>query len=405
MPINPFRNKKIKQASVLYISSIGAMFLGFLISVINTRYLGKVGYGDFKFIEVLFSFSLLFSTLGFFNTSTYLIAREENSTERKKIIGASLLLVLIASFILALLLIIYTLFFYDGHLKSYILPLVLFVPVVILNFSLEHLLQGLNKIYLLSILKIGPKIIFFVALLLLTFLDFSLVNVLLLFYGSITLIVLSILLKVKFIIDLKALRQILRHNRKVGFPIFIGALFGVATGHLSSLLVSHFNDNTDFGYFILSLTISAPIGVMPTITGSIMMKDFVDLKRIPSKTIKTCFYVSIIILICFLVFLKPFVLFFYTEQYTPVISLAYITSFGFLMHGFGDLFIKFLYAKGHGKEMKHATMGVGIVTLIVSICLIPSLGPEGASIVKVISSFSYLSFAYFYYKKIIKSSF
>lgn len=393
------QNKKFKQASALYMASIGAMFLGFIISVLNTRYLGKDAYGDYKFIEILFSFTLLFSTMGFFNTGTYLVANEKSEQVQKKIIGSSLILVLFSSVVLALILLGYVFFFYNGSLKGYILPLILFTPTVVLNNNLENLLQGLNRIYLLSVLKIGPKILFILSLLLLTYKGFNLIHVLVLFYGSITVITAYITWKIKFKFDIKTTKQVIRHNKDVGFPIFIGALFGVATGHLSSLLVSYFNDNTDFGFFVLSLTISAPIGVMPTIIGSTMMKDFVSLNRIPKRVVKSALILSVGALMGFLVILEPFVYFFYTKQYEPVIPLAYITAFGFLMHGFGDLFIKFLYAKGQGKNMRIATMGVGVITLISSVALIPFLGAIGASIAKVVSSTSYFVLVYFFYSK------
>ncbi|WP_437396049.1 oligosaccharide flippase family protein [Flagellimonas lutimaris] len=397
-----FQNKKFKQASALYIASIGAMFLGFVISVLNTRYLGKDVYGDYKFIEVLFSFTLLFSTMGFFNTGTYLVANEKSDFVQKKIIGSSLILVLFSSIVLALILLGYVFFFYEGNLREYILPLILFAPAIVLNHNLENLLQGLNKIYWLSVLKIGPKILFILSLIFLMYNSFSLMYVLILFYGSIAVITVYITFKIKFKFDLETTKQLLHHNRDVGFPIFIGALFGVASGHLSSLLVSHFNNNTDFGFFVLSLTISAPIGVMPTIIGSTMMKDFVVLNKIPAKVVKSATALSIGALVGFLLILEPFVYFFYTEQYEPVIPLAYITAFGFLMHGFGDLFIKFLYAKGQGKNMRISTMGVGIITLIASMALIPSFGAIGASIAKVVSSTSYFALVYFFYARSIK---
>ena len=66
--------KRVKQASVLYISLSIGVLVGIGVSVLNTRLLGPEQYGDFKFLQSLFSFAVTFVTLGIFYSGGRLIA-------------------------------------------------------------------------------------------------------------------------------------------------------------------------------------------------------------------------------------------------------------------------------------------------------------------------------------------
>ncbi|WP_298505533.1 oligosaccharide flippase family protein [uncultured Maribacter sp.] len=400
-----FKNQKVKQAIVLYSSTIGSMLIGFLISVLNTKYLGKDNYGDFKFIEVLFSLIVLFSTFGFFYSCTYMTAKEENEQKKNKLFGAHIIIGLVISLFLILILTSYISFFYTGNLGIYIHVLLPFMFVLVFNNSLENILQGNNKIYSLSILKIGPKFIYLLTLLGIIFFfdELSLKSALVFFYASTGIIIVSIILKTPFSFkDLKAtINSIFETNKIVGFPIYIGGVLGVASTHLSSLFISFFNNNTDFGFYALALTVSSPMGVLPGIVGTTLMRDFANKKKMPVNILKLIVIISLIFFVLFLTFLNPLFNYFYSREYEPAINLAILTSVAFLIHGFGDLYNKFLYAKGEGKKMRISSINIGLSNIILSLCLIPLFGSSGAAYVKIISSAVYLgTVSFFYYKRI-----
>ncbi len=401
--INSIKNPKIKQAIVLYSSTIGAMLIGFLISVVNTKYLGKDDFGNFKFIEVLFSLIILFSSFGFFYSCTYLTAKEQSEQKRNSLFGAHIVLALFVALFLVIILVVYTSFFYQGELAKYIYMLLPFAIVLVFNNSLENLLQGNNKINLLSFLKIGPKMLYVLMLCgLIFFYDtITLKEALIFFYASIGLVIIIIIVKTNFSFAnlIPNIKEIIKANRNVGLPIYVGGIFGVATTHLSSLLISYFNNNTDFGFYTLALTISSPMGVLPAIVGTTLMRDFAAIKKIPTRFLRAIVFVAVVFFVVFLLVLKPVFNYFYSEDYSPAISLAVITSIGFLIHGFGDLFNKFLYAKGEGRKMRLSSINIGISNLIFSLSLIPVFGAAGAAYVKIISATVYLGTVYYFYSR------
>jgi len=405
--LNFLRNKKLIQSIVLYSSTIGAMLFGFLISILNTKYLGTEDYGRFKYIEVLFSIILLFSTFGYFYTTSFMIASEKNEKKKKSIFGTHLIIGIFTSIIFALIVFIYNIFFEE--LNPYILILLPLIPVIIFNNSLENMLQGSNHIFSLSALKIGPRAIYALSLVAVISIynEINIREALILYYSSIGLIIVLIVLKTPLNFhDFKNnISNIYQQNKKIGFPIFIGSIFGVASTHLSTILVGFFKTNEDFGFYALALTISSPMAILPAIIGTIFMTEFVTAKRISPKHIKLITVISLLFFAVFIIILEPFIRMFYDSDFLPIIPITIMTSIGFLIHGYGDLFNKFLYAKGEGKKMRISSINIGISNIFFSILLIPNLGSFGAAYVKIISASIYLlTVLFFYLKKVREKS-
>ena len=104
------RKKRVKQASVLYISLSIGVLVGIANSVLNTRLLGPERYGDFKFLQSLFGFALLFVTLGVFYSGSRLIALEKNRLGQRQLAGGISLLAVLMSLVLFLFFFIFSYF-------------------------------------------------------------------------------------------------------------------------------------------------------------------------------------------------------------------------------------------------------------------------------------------------------
>ena len=108
------KRKKVKQVASLYSSMILGIIFGVGVSMVNTRLLGPQSYGDLKFIQNLFSFVVIFLTLGVFVSGSRLLALRKNERIKDQIIGGMVVLAAIMSVVLILLLFVFS--FYQDRL-------------------------------------------------------------------------------------------------------------------------------------------------------------------------------------------------------------------------------------------------------------------------------------------------
>jgi O-antigen/teichoic acid export membrane protein len=87
----------------------------------------------------------------------------------------------------------------------------------------------------------------------------------------------------------------------------------------------------------------------------------------------------------------PFIRFFYSNEFTPVIPLIYFSGFGMLLYGLGSFFNRFLEAHGAGKMVRNTHMVMGVSLLLLNLLLIPPYGPAGAAVAMVVANMVYLA--------------
>mgnify|MGYP006284689151 CR=1 FL=1 len=372
-----------------------SVLVGIGISIINTRYLGKEQYGDFKFLINFFSLAVTFLTFGFFYTGGLLLARTDQNRKKKELTGDILKIALLSSLLLIFVSLIFSFLehrIFGHHLGPvirYSLPLLFIYPF---QLSFEQLLQGGNRIYSLSVLRIGPKLVYIVlAVMLQYFSRFNLTSALIAHLGASAIIICTLIVFVrpKFGFRTHYLTTILKQNRSYGFPIYLGAITGVASSYLAGITISYYMDNTNVGFYSLAITAALPLTMLPSSFGITFFKAFVSYAKIPRKVILVTVGIGLTALLGFLLFIDEIVLFLYTEEFSPVIGLSYYIAIGSLFHGFGDFLNRFISAKGLGKLIRNSNFVLGAVNTAGFIILPRYLGVEGAAITRFIAGIVY----------------
>lgn len=401
-------NDKIRKSLSLFTSMTLGIFAGIFVSILNTRFLGKEQYGDFKFLIDIFNFFVTFLTFGFFYTGGRILARVKTIQERKKIFGEIVSVALVIGVFLIIVVSVFSLFqerIFNRDLRLEIwlcTPLLFVIP---LQLSLEQLLQGDNRIYSLSIMRIGPRLSYIGIVIGLYFLlKFNLRYALIAHYTSFLLIICSIIWRYRPVFNTKftVLNQLWKENKTYGFPVYFGAITGVASNYLAGISISYFIDNVNVGFYGLALTASMPLAMLPASFGITFFKDFISMKKIPSRIILATFIIGISLLILFLIFIEPIVVLLYSKEFLPVIKLAYFISIGSLCHGFGDFFNRFLGAKGLGKQLRNANFILGIINVLGYVFLVYFFNTIGAAITKMIAGISYLLIMVLNYQRYIQ---
>lgn len=386
---------KAKKSASLFTSMVLSLIVGILISIVNTRYLGKEQYGDFKFLINLFSLAVTFLTFGFFYTGGLILAKTDDTLQKRELAGDILKIAAFSSLLLVVVSLVFSFFEHRlfgnnlGPLIRYSLPLLFIFPF---QLCFEQLLQGSNRIYSLSVLRIGPKLVYIVlAVVLQYFSKFNLTTALishLVAIGTIV-VVLIVFIKPKFGLKSKFLPLMRRENRGYGFPIYLGAITGVASSYLAGITISYYIDNEHVGYYSLAITAAMPLTMLPSSFGITFFKAFVSYAKIPLKVILVTVGFGVVALAGFLIFIDEIVVLLYTEDFLPVIGLSYYIAIGSLLHGFGDFLNRFISAKGLGKKIRNSNFVLGVVNTAGFIVLPKYLGVEGAAYTRLIAGVVY----------------
>lgn len=406
--------KKLKQIVSLYSSMILGVVFGVIVSVMNTRFLGPESFGNYKFIQSVYTFFAVILAFGFLVTTSKLLAEKKNDSIRKELIGSS---ILILSFIGVLF--VLTILIFSGIQKSIfptdmsalfimLLPLFFFIPFLQ---GLENIFQGENRIYELSVYRILPQLFYIsIILMLYKYERINLHTALIAHFCALGFVVLFSIfyLKPSFKNCKKYCKYILNENKLYGFNVYLGSVIGVASSQFGPLAISFFTgNNVDVGYFSLALTITMPLSFIPTVVGTTMFKEFANRNSISNKSTKATIAISTISLVLFVILVRHIITLLYSDKFLAVVEIAYIVAIGQIFHGFGNYYNRFLASKGQGKSMRDGAILVGITNISGFFLLIPNWGAIGAAITKLASGLVFLISMLYYYnrfkKHIIKS--
>ena len=392
----------------MYGASFLALVVGFSISIFNSRILGPENFGDYKFIETVARFIASLVSVGVFISITRLLALNNDKNKEHRYIGLFTVILGISSLIGILLFLGFSLiqpYYFDNNLQSIIQKYFFIVPVILGHLALSEILKGLHKIYTISFISVVPTFCYLLSIYVIN--EFTPVDigwVLLTYYGIllITLIVIIIRLKPDFGFNKPLVKELLHENKFNGRPIYYGSLAGVATTHIAGLSLSYFMNNTQVGFFTLALTICAPMLVIPSVLGTIYFKQFATIDKIPRKVMYFSALGTIIALIVFYALVETVVVAFYSHEYYPVVEISKYVIIGFIFHGFGDIFNRFLGAKGKGKLLRNAAYLVGVVNILGYTFLIKYFSVNGAILTKIMASGLYFLVMWWYYFKFTK---
>jgi O-antigen/teichoic acid export membrane protein len=184
--------------------------------------------------------------------------------------------------------------------------------------------------------------------------------------------------------------------------IYIGAITGVASSQLGSISIGYFMNNIQVGYFSLAITASMPLTLIPSTVGTTFFREFAKTNKISKKIFLTTLLVSLSSLTLFLIFIKPLISLLYSDEFLPVVDLAYYISIGAMFHGLGDFFNRFLSAQGKGVYLKRVNIFLGVFNLLGYILFVYIWSLQGAVYTRLISGILYFLLMLVFYSLHLK---
>lgn len=393
------------QAAVLLFSTFCGTAMGFVASIVNTRFLGPEDYGDVRYVQniiQLISWTLLF---GYFFSGSRLLAISTNEKKSRELRGTMIVILAICSLLLILSTMVVSLF-HNGiitHLMLVSLPVCIYP--LLLNY-INTTLQGDNFIGRICIARLLPPILY-VIIAYFVYSEFRVSSSLmvLLQWGIYSAVLLCIVLSTRpsFRGVAHCFVELNNENRQYGIQLYYGSLAMVATNYIAGVMLGIFNDdNSNVAYYTLALNLTTPLSYLPGVVGTAFFKKFANLSCIPKIVLKTTVLITLLTCVVFVVLAKPVVHFFYPDEYSCVATYASWMSVGFCVHGIGDMLNRYLGSHGQGCGIRNASFFCGAVKIVGFTLLVWLFNIEGALVTTVLSSIVYSGSIVFYYCRFVK---
>jgi len=407
---NQWKNQKVRQVAMLFSVSLASMPIGIVTSVVLSRFLGPNLYGDYNFLDNLFNLATIIFTLGFFYAANRMLVLNHDKKSAGEYFGATLVVLIMLFFIMSIALGIYVLL--DSNLKQKHLDYLMLVSipfgwVYLATNYFETLFQADNRIKLLAVGRLAPKLGFLIsAVVIYCFFTSNSHNKLQIAWGLYILaqVLAAIFVFARIGMSFKNLKsnveKIWAYNKTYGFHVYTGSVFSTGVAMLTGVLISYFGKtNSGVGFYSLAVSLGGPLQLIPNTIATTNFKEFSMATSIPKKLTRiTILFTSLSLLILWAI-IPFFINFFYSSKFEPVIYLTFIVSIGMACFGMADYYNRFLGAHGYGKLLRNTSFIVGSVILIFNLSLIPFYGAYGAAITRLLGGICYLICMLYYYRK------
>lgn len=405
--------KSKKQVLLLYSCTIIGVFIGVLVSILNTRNLCPSEYGDVRYINNIIALISGLFLFGYFVSGCRLLAVSKTKEEAREIKGIMLVIlfgtVLLMMLVMAALGVFYNVVLEKPYANLFFVAIPFCGSTILLNY-INTSSQGDNSIGMIAKARLLPGVAYLIfGFLVYYYWGASSTKMILLQNGVyfVVLLILIILNKPSFK-NLRAnWRKLNEENRGYGLQVYYGALCNVSVQYIAGITLGLVAlDNTDVGFYTLALTVTTPLAMLPNVIGTTKFKEFAHQNKISGKLIKYTVLLTLITYLGFIVLIYPVVDFLYDESYGIVALYACFLALGNSFQGLGDVFNRFLGAHSQGKQLRNGAWAAGLVLVIGFTVGIYYWGIWAAIITKILGSLTYfLMMLYFYwgYVKLNKS--
>ena len=400
-------SKSSKQAILLYATTILGTVVGILASVINTRALSPIEYGDVKYVNNIIVFISGLLLLGYFTSGSRLLALAKSRQDAKEIKGSMIVVVLITVFVLMLIMVLCAFIHKSLIQKDFYYLFLWVIPVCSGNILFNYIntsSMGDNSISTIALTRLLPHTIYVI----LAFFIYANITVtsktVLLLQNSVSVLVLVLLLCANgfSFINLKSrLHDLKLENKEYGFHVYLGSLFTIAVPYIAGISLGLFNvDNSLVGFYTLALSTTQPLAMVPNVIGTSFFKRFALQDKIDRKVLIFTFLITLITLVAFVILIFPLVDLLYNDAYSVVAYYACYLGVGAIIHGLGDVFYRFLGAHGRGKEIRNVSIVTGIFSMIGYTLGIYLFGVTAAIVTRILVAVIYFVGMCHYYSKL-----
>lgn len=402
---NFIRQKIVKQSTLLMGMQILGMLLSFAFTVMVTKGLDVASYGVFRYAMTYLALSMTLLQFGWPFAAARLLASQAEKSAQEQIIGTCVLLLIGSTIAGAIMTVIV---FYVAQNLGWNLPraLLLIAPfsyVTLGQGMIASICQGLNRISILSFQQVLPYLL----LLPLTGLQLYVLRT-----YSLTAAIVGYVLVFSLVIAFGFLRlgvafqnwrswlfAIFKENKRTGFPIYIGGIFGVASTQFIALWTAGFVDPIRYGQYGLALAIATPVATLISCIGTVMFRSSASMKCLPRKVLLGSLAFGVLLWLGYCALTEALVIAAFGAKYAASIRMAQALGIGSLFVGWGDILQRFLGAHGRGKPLCVSAILTGAVAIISAACLLGRWGIHAAILSSILAGVTYFGLMLLFYMR------
>lgn len=399
------RKELTQQTALLLVSQILGMALAISLDVINTRALGKEGFGLFSFINTLVFSLLLFFDFGIFSSGSRLLALVKSQNDEKGMMGLLFILTLIIGFAFSITILISS-FFVDSLFGVRVERELQLISFLVFIFPFQALIpmicRGSNLIKALALYNIAPKVIYLILIyIFINDLNFQTSFILFSFGIILSTIMIVVYLKPNLGKIEENYSLLKSEIKSYGMKIYSGNIIGNISQYADRFLITLFMNTSALGSYSLAFRVSSPLRLVSQSLSVSAFKEFTDSKRIDENI----FRLNIILLIISsvgLILLTPVIVdLFFGPLFSEIKYIIPIMALGIFLTGLSQPINAFLGAKKKGEYVRNIAIISPLINIALNCILIPIFGLVGAAVSLVAGSFAGLLFHLYYYQKTI----
>jgi O-antigen/teichoic acid export membrane protein len=385
----------VQQVSLTFATRIVIMVIGFGASIVTARYLGPEGQGVYAVLMAIIAMGMQFGNFGLHASNTYFVAKDRGLLA--KIIGNTFWLSLVGGTVISLI-ILGILYFRHSLIAGIPFSLVAIAAVAIpfgLLFLLgQNTLLGVQRIRALNGFEAAKSFVFFLSVIVL---------LIPLALGVHSIIVATAVLTAFFaLIVFGYLRSLegntptfdmglLRRMAGYGFKAYLAALFAFLVIRFSMLMVNYYLGASDTGIYSVTVSIGDILYMLPVSIGFILFPKVSAMKEGGWEFTKkvawiTAGAVGIICIVAALV-ARPFVTFFYGQEFAGAADPLLWLLPGIFVLGINTIFMNFFAGRGMPIVAVVCPFIALVMNVLLNLYFIPHYGIKGAAMT---SSISYL---------------
>lgn len=405
-----FRQEPVINTIIYYSALIFNIFIGWILTKINTNYLEISAFGQLAFFIAFASLSRSFFSFGVFESASRLLAVTKDSVEKSRLLGSSLILALIFSLLASIFVFVAGIWvdkifkvIIGGLCQQFSFGVGLFVLVSHMSLTL----RGSGQIKTLSVVTIGSRIVYLLLLLLIIkYNQFTLqITLSMMFIGLGVILVFGWLYLKPSLINLKIKMTVIWNEVKsYGRHIYLSTIWADLLIHVDKFLISYFLDDQAMAYYGLAFAISFPLTHFSTSMTTSLFNRFATDKKISQKVLLWNFLFVSGSVILFIILREAIVLHMFSTQYAPTIELLPPLALAFGFSGLSKPFTLFLMARKQGQIVRNISIFFPSLQLILGIIVIPAFGLIGAAWVACFVYALDLVVYVIYYRRFLNSS-
>ena len=400
-----FTSRLGQQTFSYFMAQLANAAIGLAVLAVLTRSLSLTDFGAYSFVLTLITFVGLFFDFGMSPSGARLMALAQNPEEQRSRAGVLLAGAGVLGLGLSIVLAFGSLFIdalFGQNLSALLLLAAPFALVLPVQESVLLLCQGSNRIGLLSVVTVLPRVLLLPALLIIASSGGMRTShaIAATLAATVVAVALAVALLRPRMHAFRANARLLRTEmREFGRQTYAGRLVDSLTTGVDRMLLSKFHGLAPVGLYSIAFTMATPISMLSRSLASSAYHRFANEDAIPRRMLVMNAAWCVAGAAALVASGALIITVFFSRNYLPSLSVLPFLACGAALVGLNSLFHSFFMARREGRVIRIMAFATSGANVILNIALVPVLSMAGAGIAFVSSNALNLVLNVLYYKR------